>query len=78
MKSLAEDLVATCDETVDKPETTSIKDGKTNDKTSCWVIHFALVANECLSLFVAIVVGGQVLREMQINNSTCITKLLWR
>lgn len=48
MKSLAEDLVATCDETVDKPETTSIKDDKTNDKTSCWVIRFALVVNECL------------------------------
>ena len=48
MKSLAEDLVATCDETVDKPETTSIKDDKTNGKTSCWVIRFAIVVNECL------------------------------
>ena len=53
MKSLADDVVVTCDEIVKTPETRSIKP---NDKTSYCFIAEVSLAITCLLLLVAIVV----------------------
>lgn len=64
IKSLVGDLVVTCDEILDKPETISVNP---NDETYCWANDVVLLAIECLWLLVVIIVGGQVLHETLIN-----------
>ena len=53
MKSLADDLVVTCDEILDTPDTTSIN---SNDKTNYWLIASALLAVTWLLLLLAVIV----------------------
>ena len=53
MKSLADDLVVTCDEILDTPDTTSIN---SNDKTNYWLIASVLLAVTWLLLLLAVIV----------------------
>lgn len=53
MKSLVDDLVVTCGEIVDMPETTSVNP---TDKINYWFIGAALLVLACLLLLVVIFV----------------------
>ena len=53
IKSLADDLVVTCDEILDTPDTTSIN---SNDKTNYWLIASVLLAVTWLLLLLAVIV----------------------
>ena len=63
MKSLADDLVVTCDEILDTPDTTSIN---SNDKTNYWLIATVLLAVTWLLLLAVIVVKYHVKDELTI------------
>ena len=63
MKSFADDLVVTCDEILDTPDTTSINP---NDKTNYWLITTVLLAVTWLLLLAVIVVKYHVKDELTI------------
>lgn len=70
MKSLVNDLVVTCDEIVDTPESASINP---NDEISYRLVAVLLLPIECLRMFVTTIVKCY---ETWINNSMIIIALL--
>ena len=63
MKGLVDDLVVTCDDTVDAPKSASVNP---SNEISYWFIAVVLLAFVCLLSLVAIVVTYHITRRLKI------------